>query len=116
MRLPPFDKSQVEELLEKYGLSYRFDEIMKFCLDEWEIKKPLFSWMIPMIYYKSEDHTKYLANRTLLYHEFMHSVIKGKYIDEAKEYDDFEKYNHKEKRMMRKIGNFKTNLYYNWSE
>ena len=59
-------------------------KIMKFGLNEWELKKPLFCWMISMVYYKSKDQMKYLTNRTLLYHEFIHSIIKGKYIDQVK--------------------------------
>jgi len=107
VRLLQFDTKQVEAFLNNYGIDYRLDEIAKeFGLEEQEIKKPLFCWMFSMIYSKSKDHIQYLKNRSLLYHEFIHSVIRGKHIEEAKEYD-FKKYYIKEKKIMRKIAALK---------
>jgi len=106
VRLLPFNEKQVDELFQRYGLDLKFDKIMKnFCLDQWEIKKPLFCWMFSMVYGKAIYPIKYLS-RTLLYQEFIHSVIIGKHLEEAKKYN-FYKYYLKEKRILRNIAALK---------
>lgn len=81
-----------------YSMSYDFDEIIRqFRLDEWEMKRPLFCWMFSMAYNKPRGYKRYLTNRSLLYQEFIHSIIIGKHLAEAKEYD-FDKYYLKEKK------------------
>lgn len=103
IRLLPFDKNQVKDLLQKYGLQCTFDEITRdFGLEEWKRRRPLFCWMFSMACNKPRAYKRHLTNRSLLYQEFIHSIIIGKHLEEAKEHD-FIKYYLKEKKIIRKI-------------
>jgi hypothetical protein len=96
VRLFPFDKNQIINFFNRYGIIKLQTEFDKFeetdGLSQDEIGKPLFCWMFAIINSdtnknvdKSENKTIFdnldnsYAKRALIYQQFIHSVVRGKY-------------------------------------
>ena len=113
VRLMPFGKEKVNEFFKKYGVELDYKKCEELGLDEEEITKPLFCWILGMISldpsYKLTLKPKWSSSmkRSLLYYVFIHSLIKGKH---KKEMDKFKEYYYVEKELLRYTAAIK-NLY-----
>jgi hypothetical protein len=113
IRLLPFNQSQVTEFFTRYGMpQYSFEKLGNYGLGDEEKRKPLFCWMIALNpnserflqqFVTSSNQRSYLT-MALLYQDFIHSLIRAKYKEVAKEF--FEYYSD-EKKLLRKIAALK---------
>ncbi len=113
IRLLPFNQSQVNEFFTHYGTpQYSFEKISSYGLGDEEKRKPLFCWMIALNpnserfsqqSVTSSNQRSYLT-MALLYQDFIHSLIRAKYKEVAKE---FSEYYSDEKNLLRKIAALK---------
>jgi uncharacterized protein YjbI with pentapeptide repeats len=112
IRLLPFNRDQVAKFFEKYRLPGSFDILKSYNLTEEEIFKPLFCWMfaimrnsksddITLVFKDFDSHAKRSVSRALVYQGFIHSIIRGKFKDEASKYSWTG--TGEEKRILRKI-------------
>jgi uncharacterized protein YjbI with pentapeptide repeats len=101
IRLLPFSKNQVDDFFRKSNLpEYTFERFKTYGgLEENtladEMRKPLFCWMFVLMINSDPDDARILEDTTaanlplrtaLIYQEFIHSVIRGKYKEAAEEY------------------------------
>jgi uncharacterized protein YjbI with pentapeptide repeats len=128
LRLLPFSKNQVDDFFRKSKLpQYSFERfkmydpvregyggIQKNTLGA-EIRKPLFCWMFALMVNSDSDNARIIEDATttdlqlrtaLIYQEFIHSIIKGKHEESAKEYFYKQRYP-EEKNLLRKIAALK---------
>ncbi len=117
IRLLPFNPSQVNEFFRLYGTpQYSFEKISSHGLGDGEKRKPMFCWMIALnpnseqflqqsvtSSNQSPSYPSYLT-MALLYQDFIHSLIRAKYKEVAKE---FLEYYSDEKSLLRKIAALK---------
>jgi uncharacterized protein YjbI with pentapeptide repeats len=110
IKLLPFTESQIDRFFRKYGADLTFKELEGFGLKEEESVKPLFCWMMGFI--AVSKGTKLEANdsqdphvrRSLIYRQFIHSILRGKFRDEAQQsFNDFVTKYVGEKKILRKI-------------
>ena len=108
-----FSEEKVNEFFKKYGVELDYKKCKELGLDEEEITKPLFCWILGMISldpsYKLTLNPKWSSSmkKSLLYYVFIHSLIKGKH---KKEMDKFKEYYYVEKELLRYTAAIK-NLY-----
>jgi hypothetical protein len=96
IRLLPFSKNQVDDFFRKSKLpQYSFErfEMYNLVSDRGEkntlsdeMRKPLFCWMFALMVNSKPDNARILESSdnpqltlALIYQEFIHSVIRGKY-------------------------------------
>jgi uncharacterized protein YjbI with pentapeptide repeats/nucleoside phosphorylase len=112
VRLMPFDSDQVDEFFRKYGVDLNYWECEKLGLNDEEITKPLFLWILGMILsdpsYRLEFKPRWSKElrKSLLYYIFIHSIIKGKH-KEAQEAEEFKHFYLTEKQLLRYIAALK---------
>jgi hypothetical protein len=109
IRLLPFSKNQVDDFFRKSKLpQYSFErfEMYNLVSDRGEkntlsdeMRKPLFCWMFALMVNSKPDNARILESSdnpqltlALIYQEFIHSVIRGKYKGVAEEYFYTESY------------------------
>ncbi len=87
IRLLPFDSNQVNEFFQLYGVSLTYQYVRDILhLEDEEITKPLFTWMISQMHSASDIQINFKntwsskMNKSLMYLLFFHHTIKGKYI------------------------------------
>jgi uncharacterized protein YjbI with pentapeptide repeats len=114
IRLLPFSQDQVNSFFEKYGVSLSFNNLSDFGLRDEEKTKPLFCWMMAVISARTPTEVRVdrawnpNARRALIYQEFIHSLLRGKYQEEARiSVDDFYIKYVQEKKILRKIAALK---------
>jgi hypothetical protein len=115
IRVEPFTKEQVDVFFKKYGVELTYDMLKSLGLREDEITKPLFAWMLAFMYKENEENirkidvnklkdlneeTKERIIRTVLYHNFIHSLIRGK-VKEITNINEWLKYYNDEKLLLR---------------
>ncbi|AIF83432.1 putative low-complexity protein [Candidatus Nitrososphaera evergladensis SR1] len=114
VRLLPFSKEEVDSFFDRYGVSLSYGDLSDFGLRDEEKAKPLFCWMMAVI--SSRTSTEIRMNKTLtantrralIYQEFIHSLLRGKYREEAKRsIDGFHALYVQEKKILRKIAALK---------
>jgi len=112
VRLMPFDIDQVDEFFRKYGVDLDYWKCEELGLNDEEITKPLFLWILGMILsdtsYRLEFKPKWSKElrKSLLYYIFIHSIIKGKH-KEAREAEEFKHFYLTEKQLLRYIAALK---------
>jgi uncharacterized protein YjbI with pentapeptide repeats len=115
IRLLRFNKEQVTEFFENYGLpDITFDILKSYNLTEEEIFKPLFCWMfaimrnsksfdITTVFKDFDSPVNRSLSRALIYQGFIYSIVRGKHKDKANEYHWTQYQVGEEKRILRKI-------------
>ena len=105
----PFTVDQVNEFYRKYGIDLDYKKVSNSGLESDEISKPLFCWMIALVYVENNSifaSKETTLNRVLLFFAVIHDIILGKHISEADKYG-YKKHVLNEKLVLRKIAELK---------
>jgi hypothetical protein len=109
VRLFPFDKFQVNQFFENYGLKgIKYEDIKMYGLRDEEIGKPLFCWMFAIMNSETDEKVDFddswspHLHRALIYQKFVHSVIRGKHEKIARSYE-WDRFYRDEKKILRRI-------------
>lgn len=109
VRMRPFTKAQINEFFRKYKISLTFEKLLGSGIEFDELSKPLFCHMLSILY-KEKGMIKLTRNsslnRTIIFLEFIHSVVLGKPSQLANEYG-YSKHYIAEKNALRKIAELK---------
>jgi uncharacterized protein YjbI with pentapeptide repeats len=109
VRMKPFTAAQINEFFQKYKISLTFEKLLGSGIESGELNKPLFCHMLSVLY-KEKRMIKLTKNpslnRTIIFLEFIHSVLFGKPIEVAKQYG-YSKHYIAEKNALRKIAELK---------
>jgi uncharacterized protein YjbI with pentapeptide repeats/nucleoside phosphorylase len=94
VRLMPFNEDKVNEFFRKYGVGLDYDRCKAMGLEDDDISKPLFCWILCIVYpyYYANLLGVELSNearKSLLYYIFIHSLIKGKHVVEVSGFEDY---------------------------
>jgi hypothetical protein len=115
IRVEPFTKEQVDNFFKKYGVELTYDMLKSLGLREDEITKPLFAWMLALMHKENKENIRKIdvnklkdlneetvkrIIRTVLYHNFIHSLIRGKF-KEITNVNEWLKYYNDEKLLLR---------------
>jgi hypothetical protein len=108
VRLLPFTTKQADEFFRNYNAPLTYDTAQKLGLHEEEITKPLFAWMISLMYTDPELKIEFGKDwsssmmKSLIYMLFFHYLITGRYRTRLNP-DEWSRIYVDEKRALRRI-------------
>jgi uncharacterized protein YjbI with pentapeptide repeats len=109
VKMKPFTTAQINEFFQKYKISLTFEKLLGSGIESGEISKPLFCHMLSVLY-KEKGIIKLTKNpslnRTIIFLEFIHSIVLGKPAEVANQYGYSQHYI-AEKKVLRKIAELK---------